>query len=90
MNKYKWEVINFPSEKDDKKKFDKNNPKITFNVQYMKNEKIYPAYVSKNNSNREKSNYCFNNAKREKWHYPAVRKLSALLRGITAIDNSKK
>ena len=27
---------------------------------------------------------------REKWHYPAVRKLSALLRGITAIDNSKK
>ena len=32
MNKYKWEVINFPSEKDDKKKFDKNNPKITFNV----------------------------------------------------------
>ena len=27
---------------------------------------------------------------REKWHYPAVWKLSALLRGITAIDNSKK
>ena len=30
MNKYKWEVTNFPSEKDDEKKFD--NLKITFNV----------------------------------------------------------
>ena len=32
MNKYKWEVTNFPWEKDDEKKFDKNNLKITFNV----------------------------------------------------------
>ena len=32
MNKYKREVTNFPSEKDDEKTFDKNNLKSTFNV----------------------------------------------------------
>ena len=44
VNKYKWEGINFPSEKDDWKKFDKNNVTIALNVLYAK--KIYPAYVS--------------------------------------------
>ena len=48
INKYKWEGINFLSEKDDLKKIEKNN------VLYAKKEKICPAYVSKNNSNREK------------------------------------
>ena len=28
LNKYNWEGINFPSEKDDWKKFEKNNPTI--------------------------------------------------------------
>ena len=51
INKYNWEGINFPSEKDDWKKFDKNNVTIAFNVLYAKKEKIYPAYVSKHNSN---------------------------------------
>ena len=36
------------------KKFEKNNVTITLNVLYVKKEKIYPAYVSKNNLNREK------------------------------------
>ena len=57
--------------------------KIALNVLYVKKEKIYAAYVSKHNSNREKqiillliiSNYC---------HYLGVKKLSALLRGITS------
>ena len=31
-----------------------NNVTIAFNVLYAKKEKIYPAYVSKHNSNREK------------------------------------
>ena len=54
INKYNWEGINFPSEKDDWKKFEKNNVTIALNVLYAKKEKIYPAYVSKYNSNREK------------------------------------
>ena len=47
-------MINFSSEKDDWKKFEKNNVTITLNVLYVKKEKICPAYVSKNNLNREK------------------------------------
>ena len=54
MSKYNWEGINFPSEKDDWKKFEKNNVTIALNVLYAKKEKIYPAYVSKHNANREK------------------------------------
>ena len=34
--------------------YEKNNLIIALNVLYAKKEKIYPAYVSKHNSNREK------------------------------------
>ena len=37
--KYNWEGINFPSEKDDWKKFEKNNVTIALNVLYAKKEK---------------------------------------------------
>ena len=36
------------------KKIEKNNLTIVLNVLYAKKEKIYPVYVSKHNSNREK------------------------------------
>ena len=52
MNKYQWDGINIPSEKDDWKKFEKNN--VTINVLCTKNEKVYPAYISKNNSSCDK------------------------------------
>ena len=45
--KYKWEGINFLSEKDDWKKFEKNNMTIVLNVLNEKKEKIYAPYVSK-------------------------------------------
>ena len=48
INKYKCEGIHFPSEKNDWKKFEKNNVTIAINVCMLK---IYPAYVSKHNSN---------------------------------------
>ena len=54
INKYKSEGINFPLEKDDSKKIEKNNLTVPLNVLYVKKEKIYPAYVSKHNSNSEK------------------------------------
>ena len=44
----------YPSAEEDWKKFEKNNVKIALKVFYMKKEKIYPAYVSRNNSNCEK------------------------------------
>ena len=54
INKYKWDGINFPSEKDSWKTIEKNNVTIALNVLYAKKGKIYPAYVLQNNSNLEK------------------------------------
>ena len=54
INKCKWDGINFPSEKDSWKTIEKNNVTIALNVLYAKKGKIYPAYVSQNNSNLEK------------------------------------
>ena len=53
-SKYDWEETNFSSEKDDWKKFEKNKRTITLNVLHAKKEKVYPAYISKHNSSREK------------------------------------
>ena len=36
INKYNWERIKYPSEKDDWEKFEKNNVKIALNVLYAK------------------------------------------------------
>ena len=71
INKYNWERIKFPSQKDDWKS-------------YAKKEKIYPAYVSKDNSNHEKQVILLLILNREKWHYLAVKELPALLRAITS------
>ena len=51
INKYIWEKINFPSEKDDWEKIEKNNITIDLNVLYAKKEKIDPAYgiIMRNN-----------------------------------------
>ena len=55
INKHNWEGTNVSSENNDLKKNGKNNITIALNVLDAKKEKnIYPAYVSKPNSNREK------------------------------------
>ena len=54
INKYNREGMNFISEKNDWKKSEKTNATVALNVSYAKKEKIYPAYVSKHNSNRQK------------------------------------
>ena len=83
INKYNQEGINFISEKDDLKKYEESNVTIALNVLYAKKEKTYPAYISKHNSNREKQVIPLLIPNEEKWHYLAVKKLSALLGGIT-------
>ena len=88
MNKLKWEGINFPSEKDDWNRFEKNNVTIALNVLYAKNEKIHPAYVSKNNSNCEKQAiFLMIQHGKGRWYYLLVKKLSAVLTGITSKNN---
>ena len=50
-------------------KIEKNELKIVLNVLYTKIEKIYPAYVSKHNANREKQVILLMIPNREGWHY---------------------
>ena len=45
---------------------------------------MYPTYVSKHNQNREKQVILLMVPNRKRWDYLAVKKLSALLRGITS------
>ena len=54
INKYNWKGINFLLKKDDQKKFEKISLTNSLNVQYAKNDKIHPAFVSKHKSNCEK------------------------------------
>ena len=51
---------------------------------YAKKEKIYPADVSKHSSNCEEQVILLMISNGGKWHYLAVKNLSALLRGITS------
>ena len=54
ISKYNCKGINYPSEIDDRKKFEKKNSAISLNVFYEKETEICLAYISKHNSNREK------------------------------------
>ena len=45
IDKYDWEGINYPSEKDDQKKFEQNNLTVALNVLYAKKKKyILPTF----------------------------------------------
>ena len=72
----------FSIKKDDWRKLEKNNLIIALNVLYVKIEKVYPAYVSNDNSNSEQQVILLIILNIEKWHYLVIRKLSALLREI--------
>ena len=65
------------------KKYEKNNVTIALNVLYAEKEKIYPAHVSKHNSNGKRPVFLLMISNREKLHYLAVKNLSALLQEIT-------
>ena len=81
VDKYNWEGINYPSEKDDWKKIEKKQNNL--NVLYAQKQKIYSTYVSKHNSNREKEIILLVIPTGEGSHYLAVKIISALLTGIT-------
>ena len=84
--------MNFPSKMIIEKKIEKKNVTVALNVLYAKKEKIYPAYVSKDISNRENQVILLMISDEEKFkarskgqkHYLAVKKLSALFRGISS------
>ena len=87
INKYNWEEIKYPSKTDDWKTFKKNNLTVVLNILYIKDKEIYSAFISKLNSTREKQIILLmipNEEKEGRWHYLAVKKLSALLHRITS------
>ena len=87
LDKHNWKEINFPSHSKDWKKFESNNKSIALNILYVPHntEKIRHAYRSKYNSTCESQVILLMITDGEKWHYLAVKSLSALFRGITVI-----
>ena len=73
IDQYNWKERNFPSHKKDWNEFEKIIKTIALNILYVpyNAEKIRHAYKSKHNLKRDGV----------KWHYVAVKGLSALFRG---------
>ena len=79
--------MNFPSNKKDWKKFEKDNKTVAHNILYVSHntEEIIYAHKSKHNLKRRNQVILLMIIHDEKWHYVAVKKLSALLRETTQI-----
>ena len=80
IDKYNWEGIICPSEKNDWKNLNKNNLTIALKDLHAKKEKIYLAYVSKHNSNREKQVILLMLPKREGWSCLTVKTINIIQR----------
>ena len=86
IDQYNWKEIDFPSNKKDRKKLELNNKSIALNILYKpyNTEEIRYAYKSKYNTKCENQTFLLMITDGKKWHYLAVKKLSALFRGITS------
>ena len=90
VDKYDWTDINFLSHVNDWKKFELSNKFIALNVLYIsKGEKtIRHAYKSKYNlTPHENQVVLLMITDGQKWCHLTVRRLSALLKGITSKHN---
>ena len=89
INQYNWNDIDFPSTNKDWKKIELNNESISLIILYVphKTRKICLAYKSKYNLTRENQVILLMITDGEKWHYLAVKSLSALLNGIVSNHN---
>ena len=86
IDQYNWKDINFPSHVGDLKKNELNSKSIALNVLYVLEceKSIRHVYKSKHNLTRENQVILLMISDGEKWHYLAVRSLSALLNGLTS------
>ena len=86
IDQYNWKEIDFPPYSKDWKKLEQNNKTIALNILFVPHntEKIRLAYKSKHNFKRENQVILLMITDGKKWHYLAVKSLSALLRGITS------
>ena len=89
-NNQNWKDINFPAGIKDWQKFERNNKNIALNILSVPYNKEKISLIYKSNYNRKRKNQVIllmitNN--KENWHYPAVKNLSGLFRGITSNNN---
>ena len=86
INQYNWEDI------EDWKQFEQINKEISLNVLFVPHNKkeIELAYTSKYNYKRKKQVILLMiTDKNNRWHYLAVKSLSAIFRGITCLKKMK-
>ena len=86
IEQYDWKEIDFLPHKKDWKKFELNNKSIALNILYVpyNTEKIRHVYKSKYNKEGENQVILLMITDGKKWHYLAVKRLSAVLREITS------
>ena len=86
IDQYNWKETSFLSTKEDWKEFELNNKSIALNILLVpyNTEQIRLAYNSKYNTKRKNQVMLLMITDGKKWHYFAVKKLSALLKGITS------
>ena len=89
IDQYNWKEIDFPSHSKDWKKLEQNNKTVALNILFAPHntKKIRLAYKSKHNFKRENHVILLMITDGKKWHYLAVKYLSALLRGIKSNHN---
>ena len=85
INRYDGKEIDFPSQGKDWRKFESYNKSIALNILYVPHniEKIRHEYKSKYNLTRENLVILLMITDGEKWHYLALKRLSALFKEIT-------
>ena len=89
IDQYNWNEVDFPSQGKDWKKFESNNKSIALNILYVpfNTGKIQHAYKTKYILTRENQVILLMITDGEKWHYLAMKRFSALFRGITGNNN---
>ena len=89
INQYNWKEIDFASHPKDLKKFEQNIKTIALNILFVPyiTKKIRLADISKHNFKRENQVILLMITDGKKWHYLAVKSVSALLRRITSNHN---
>ena len=84
---YNWDDINFPASYKEYSTFEKNNRDIVLNILFIEHntQEIRQSYISKHNKTRIiHANLLMITNGRGKWHYLAIKSVSALLRGLTS------
>ena len=88
VNRYNWNDIKFPIPINQWKKFEKQNPEIALNVLFIDGyKKVRQGYISNYNSTRSKCADLLIIEEKGKQHFTAIKSLSALLRGVTSMNN---